>query len=123
VSETTAPHLLGALVTTPSVGRRPGPLRGRRKIARLQDQLAAQEHELLRRQNSLLALARDAAKLREELTSMTRERDLLGRRLDEVTALRAAEAAQARRLADAVLDQQAVVAELERATAGLFSLR
>jgi hypothetical protein len=123
VSETTAPHVLGALVVTPSVGRRPRPLRGRRKIGRLKDQLAVQERELLRRQNSLLALVRDGSDLRQKLASVTRERDVLRDRLDQVTALRATEASQARRLADAVLDQQAAVAELERATAGLSALR
>jgi predicted RNase H-like nuclease (RuvC/YqgF family) len=123
LSEAAAAHLLGALVSTPGLDRPPRPPRASRKVRRLRDQLATQEQELLRRQNTLLALTRQASSLRQELAAMVRERDELQRHLDHVRALRTSEAAQARRLADAVLDQQAAVRELERATAGLSALR
>ena len=106
---------------TPSVRRPVRAPKVRRKVARLKAQLSAQERELLRRHNTALGLARDVSALREELASAHRERQQLERRLERVVALRAAEAAQARRLGEAVLDQQAAVVELERAAAAALT--
>jgi multidrug resistance efflux pump len=107
--------VLGTGVRAPARVRRP-----LRRIGRLKAQIAAQEHELLRRQNTALGLARDVSSLRSALEAARGEGRRLERELSRVGALRASEVEQTRTLVEAVRDQQAAVRELERATAAVL---
>lgn len=111
MSETLAPRVLGSSSPAGKL-RRP-----RRRTRRLQARIEAHEQELLRRQHTALSLASETRRLRAELASAHHERARLERELTRLAALRASETAEAGRLAEAVLGQQAALRELERAVA------
>jgi ATP-dependent Clp protease ATP-binding subunit ClpA len=112
VSETLASGLRGRVLESGSAERRP-----RRRTRRLRAQLAAHEDELLRRQQTALSLATETRRMRAALASALDDRARLERELARLSAERTSEAAHARRLAEAVLGQQAALRELERAVA------
>jgi hypothetical protein len=109
---------LGSTVGAPDKVRRP-----RRRVLRLRARIAAYEQELLRRQQTALALSSEARGLRVALASALDERAELQRALARLSAARARESVEAGKLAEAVLDQQAAVRDLERAVAVVLAGR
>ena len=97
--------------------------RPRRRPLRMKARIEAHEQELLRRQQTALSLACEARELRAALASALAERAQLERALAQLSAERAREAAEAGKLAEAVLDQQAAVRELELAVAVVLAGR